>query len=108
MDGDEVGFGDQIGAMNGLGAKAQMRNGARPGFFRIVDKVTLGIIIGLFADDLDRVLIGADCAIGAQTPEDRPDCFGRFDIKGRIVIETGVAYIVENADGEVILGLGFA
>ena len=62
---NEVGFaiGDQVGSVDGLGTEAQVRNGNRAGFLRVVLKVTLGIIGGLITDDLDRVLVRADGAV---------------------------------------------
>ena len=73
--GDEIGVvvADQVRRMDGLGTKAQVRNGHGAGFLRVVDEVALGEIVGLFADDLDRVLVRAHCAISAQAEEHTAD-----------------------------------
>src|SRR5215467_11545959 len=64
MARDEVCFGDQIAGTNRLRTKAKMGNGHGPRLFRIVDKVTLGVVISVLANDFDGILIGADSAIG--------------------------------------------
>ena len=47
-----------------------------PDFFEVVDEVALGVVVGLFADDLDRVLVGADGAIRTEAEEDAAHGFG--------------------------------
>ena len=74
---------DQVGRADRFGAKAQVRDGHRAGFLRVVDEVTLGVIVGFFADDLDRVLVGADGAIRAQAEEDAAHGFGVIDAESR-------------------------
>src|SRR5215471_11641297 len=69
MDSDEVGALDQISALNRIESKAQVRHGHGPGLLRVVDEISLRVIWRFFADDLDRVLISADGAVGAQAPE---------------------------------------
>ena len=67
--GHKLSAGDQVRRADGLGAKAQVRDGDRAGFLRVVDEVTLGVVFGFFADDLDRVLVRANRAIRAQAEE---------------------------------------
>ena len=54
---------DEIRCADGFWSKAQVRHGHRAGFLRVVVEVALGEVVGLFADDLDRVLVRADCAV---------------------------------------------
>ena len=53
MDGNQVRFVNEIGAVDRVRPKTQMRNGERARLFGIIDKVALGIIVGLFADDFN-------------------------------------------------------
>ena len=90
--GDEAGGGDQIGRADRLGAEAQMGNRLGAGLVGIVDEIALRIQPGVFGDDLDAVLVGADRAVGAQAVEDRAGRFRRLDgeigIDGEAVCET--------------------
>ena len=54
---------DEIRRADGSRSKSQVRDGHSAGFLRVVLEVTLCKIIGLFTDDLDRVLVRAYCAI---------------------------------------------
>ncbi len=75
---DEVGRGDQIRRVNGPRTKAQMRGGQRAGLLGVIDEVALRVIGRLFADDLDRVLVRADRAVGTEAVEHRAHHIGRF------------------------------
>ncbi len=81
---------DQIRGVDRFGAEAQMRDGHRAGFLRVVDEVALCEVIGLFADDLDRVLVGAHRAVRAEAEEHAAHGLVGFDREGRIDIEAGV------------------
>ena len=102
--GDEVRLGDQVAGMDGLGSKAQVRDGHRAGLLGIVDEVALRVVGGLFADDFDGVLVGADRAIRAEAVEDGAHGAGLLGGEGGIVAQAGVGDIVVDADGEVVLG----
>ena len=99
--GDKIGVigANQIWSANGLGTKAQVRDGDRPGFLGIIHEVTLSIIIGFFADDFDGIFIGAHGAISAQAKEDAADGFRRFDREFRVIDQAGVVEIIQNTDG---------
>jgi hypothetical protein len=45
-------------------------DGDRAGLLRVVHEVALGEVVGLLADDLDGVLVGADRAVGTETEEE--------------------------------------
>ncbi len=102
-----VAFADEIRGANGLGAKAQMRNRHRAGFLGIVHKVALAKVAALFADDLDGVLVGAHRAVRAQAKEHAAHRLIPFDGEGRVIAQAGVADVVVNAHGEMVLGFGF-
>ena len=106
MAGGEIGLRNQIAGADRLGAEAQVRGGHRARFLRIVYEVPLGKVIGILADDLDRVLVGADGAVGAQAVKHAAHGLGIFGRELRIVIDRGMRHIVHDADGEVVLALG--
>ena len=84
--GDEIGGidRDQVWSLDRFGAEAQVRYGQSAGFLGVIIEVTLSIVVCLFTDDLDRVLIGANGAIrtqaensSAQSQDIRPRNLGR-------------------------------
>ena len=101
--GHEIGRRNQVARMDRLRPEAQVRSGHRAGLLRVVDEVALRVIVGLLADDLDRVLVGAHRAVGAQAVEQRAHRARLFGRKARIVGQAGVRHVVVDADGEVIL-----
>ena len=102
MAGDEVRFGDQIRRVNRSRSEAQVRHRRRAGLLRVVDEVSLRVERCLFADDLDRVLVGADGAVRAQPVEDRAHDLGVLGRKARVVVEAHPRDIVHDADREVV------
>jgi len=102
--GDEIGLAHQVGRADRPGAETEVGGGDGARFLRVVDEVGLDIVVGLFADDGNGVLVGPYCAVGSQTVEQgRIDRAG-FIGKGRIEVETGPADVVVYADYEMILG----
>ncbi len=67
--GDETGLGDQVRRLDRGRPEAQMRDGLRARFMRVVDEIPLGIQPGILGDDLHAVLVGADRAVRAQAEE---------------------------------------
>ena len=104
MAADEARLLDQIRRPNRPRAEAQMRDGDRAGLLRVVDEVALRERVRLLADDLDRVLVGADRAVGAQAEEDAARHVGGLEVELAIPLERRVADVVDDADGEVALG----
>ena len=70
MAADEIRLGDEVGGANRLRPEAQMRNRHRAGFLRVVNEIALREVVGVFADDFDRFLVGADRAVRAESVED--------------------------------------
>ncbi len=91
-----------------LRSKTQVRNRHRARFLGIVHKVTLGIIVGIFADYLDGVLIRANRAIGTQSIKQCPNNVVSLCGKIGIVIQTGLADVVTDANCKMIFQLVFA
>ena len=54
---------DEIRRADGFRSKAQVGDGHGAGLLRVIDEVALGKVIGLFADDLDRVLVRANGSV---------------------------------------------
>ena len=61
---------------------------------------------GVVADDLDRVLVGADRAIRAEAKEHRPYHLIGLDDEARVDLQTAVGHVIDDAHGEVVLGPG--
>jgi hypothetical protein len=83
--GHEGSMLDQVGRADRVGPEAQVRNGETTGLLGVVEEVALGVVVGLFADDLDRVLVGAHGAVGTHAVEQATDRFWIFRVEGRIV-----------------------
>ena len=103
--GHEVRLGDVIGGLDGGVAKAQVGNGQAAGLLGVIVKVALGVHVGVVADDLDGVLVGAHGAVGAQAPELTRGGAGRSGIGILGGVQRQMGHIVHNADGEALLGL---
>ena len=65
--GDEVGLVDVVAAADGLVAEAQVGDGHAAGLLGVILEVGLDVLVGVVADDLDGVLVGADGAVAAET-----------------------------------------
>ena len=105
MAGDEIGLRNQIAGVNRLRTEAQMRNRHRARFLGVVNEVALRVVVGVLADDLDGILVGAHRAVRAQAVEHRADHAVWLNGEFRIVIQAGVADVVIDADREMILRL---
>ena len=91
--------------MNGMLSEAQMRDRHGTRFFGVVDEVSLRIVLGLFANDFDRVLVCPHCSVRAQAPEDALHEIPLFESELRIIIQAGMCHIVVNADRKVVFRL---
>ena len=69
---------DQVRGLDWLGTKAQVRHRQSAGLLGIVVEIALGIVVGLFTDDLDGVFIGADRAVRTQAKEEAANGLGMF------------------------------
>ena len=102
--GHEIGPVDEVRRVNRPRAEAQVRNGDRAGLLRVVNEIPLGVVVGLFADDLNGILVRPHSAVRAQSVEDGTDRGRVLRGKARIVFQAGVRYVIDDADREVVLG----
>ena len=103
--GDEVGLVDVVRTLDGLVTEAQVADGHAAGLLGVVLEICLNIFIGVVADDLDGVLVCADGAVAAQTPELALDgAFCRGVGRG-LLLEGQMSHIVMDAEGELTLRL---
>ncbi len=100
--GNEVRAADEAGVPDGTGAEPEVAHGEGAGFLRVVDEVSLGIVVGGLTYDLDAVLVCAYGAVGAQSKEDRlvKSLFTQFELG---YLDAGVGYVVVDAHGEAVL-----
>ena len=103
MTGNEVRHRHIIGGADRFVSEPQMALGHTAGFFGIILKVCLCILVGVVSDDLDGVLVGADGTIGTKTPE----LAGQYGFSRSYDILTDGKrthrHIVINPHGEMIL-----
>ena len=102
--GDEVGAVDQIGALDRVVAEAQVADGDAAGLLGVIGEVGLRVLVGVVADDLDGVLVGADGAVRAQAVEHAADGALGGDVQRLAQRQAGLGHVVVDADGEVVLG----
>ena len=101
--GDEVRRGDEVGALDRFHAETQVRNGDAEGFLGVVGEVRLGIhVIAVLADDLDGVLVCADCSVAAETPEHAVRGAFRLGDDLFVNLEGGVGDVIVDTDGEAV------
>ena len=86
-------------------AEAQVGDGQAAGLLGVVVEVALGVHIGVVADDLDGVLVGAHGAVGAQAPELTGGGASGSGIGVLGGIQGQMGHVVLDADGEALLGL---
>ena len=103
--GDEVRLVDVVGGLDGRITEAQVRDGDTACLLGVVLEVRLDVFVGVVTDDLDGVLVGADGAVSAQTPELAGDGAGRRGIGRGLLLQRVVGDVIHDADGELCLGL---
>ena len=100
VTGDEVGARRSGRSSRSVAGEAQMRDRHRARLLRVVDEVALRVEVGVLADDLHRVLVGADGAVRAESVEHGPDgARDRWRTPGRPA-RLSVRDVVDDADGE--------
>ncbi len=96
----------EITGSNGARAETQMGDGHCSRFLRIIDEVALHELVGLFTDDLQRILVGTYRTIRTQPVEQALDDTLHVGIARTVVpLQAGMGNIVVYADGELILRL---
>lgn len=92
----------QISAENRLVAKAQMALRQAAGLHRVVREIRLRVLAADKADGRNRVLVRADRAVAAETPQLAAD-LARMRQLDLGVVERGMGNVIVDADGEVVL-----
>ena len=82
--------------------KSQVRDRHRSRLLRVVHEVTLRKIVRLLADDLDRVLVRADCAVRPEAHEHAAPHVLRLEVEIRIERQRAAADVVEDPDREPV------
>ncbi len=104
VDADHVGRLDQIGRADLIVAESQVRDGHSTGLLRVEHEVALDELVRAVPDDLDRVLVRTNSAVGAQAEEHRSDrCMRHGEV--RVGVQREVGDVVHDADGEAALRL---
>src|SRR5699024_5984920 len=104
--GHEVGLVDAVGGADGLVAEAQVADGHAAGLLGVVLEVGLDVLVGVVADDLGAVLVGAHGAVAAQAPELALHGALGSGVGGGLLLQGQAGHVVHDADGEAGLGLG--
>ena len=99
---NEIGFIHEIDGVDWLSAETKMRYGHGSGLAGVVREIALGIIRGVFPDNLDRVFVCSDRSISSQTVEEAAGSTVTHR-KSRIVIDGVIRDVVLNPDAEVVL-----
>ena len=103
--GDEIGLVDEIRRFDRLLSETEVRDRDAARLLRVIREVPLSVHVRFVADDLDGVLVCADGAVGAESPELAADRSGwsRDDLlRGR---KRRIGDVVHDADGEMVLRL---
>ena len=82
----------------GLIAEAQVADGDAAGLLGVILEVGLDVLVGMVADDLDGVLVGANGAVAAQTPELALDGAGRSNAGNGLLLQRQVGDVIHDAD----------
>ena len=97
----EVGLGTEVGAADQVRPEPQVRDGDRAGLLGVVDEVALGVVVGVAADDLDRVLVRADRPVGAETVEHALEHVFLRDPPGGVYVEACSGHVVVDSHREM-------
>ena len=103
--GNEVSLRDIIRGLDLAVAETEVGNGHAAGLLTVVLEVSLNILVGVVADDLDGVLVGSDGSVAAETPELAGDGALCGGIGSRLLLKGVTGDVVNDPDGEVSLRL---
>ena len=95
---------NQVRSLNRSLAKAQVGYSNTTGLFGIIEEVALCIHIGMVADNLNGVLVSANGAVGAQTPEFAGGGAFRNNLQVTASREGSIGNVVYDANGKVVFG----
>ena len=103
MAGHEIRLIDVVRGADGLVAEAQVADGDAARLLRIVLEVRLDILIGVVADNLGAVLVGAHGAVAAKAPELALLRALRSRVGRGLLLQREIGDVVCDADGEARL-----
>ena len=103
---DEVRVGAEVRAADRLVAEAEVGDREAARLLGVVLEVALRVVVGVGADDLDRVLVRADGAVRAEAVEHALVAALVGEDEGLVVVDRAAGDVVHDADGEVVLGRG--
>ena len=101
----EVSLVDEVCASDRGVAESQVGYGDTARLLGVVSKVCLSVFLGVVADNLDGVFIAAYGTVRAESVELAGDCALRSGVDFLLDIDGGIGNVVDDADGEVILGI---
>ncbi len=104
----KIRLGDKVGGFDRLLAEAQVADGQAAALFGIIGEVALCVKIGVVTDDLDGIFVGADSAVGAETPELAADGRLRRGVGSFGLQQRKIGNIIGDADGKAGLFTGFS
>ena len=81
MTGNEVCLVDEVCGLDRSLTETQVRNCNAAGLLGVVSEVCLRVHVGVVADDLDGVLVSANGAVRAKTPELAACCAFRSGVR---------------------------
>ena len=102
----KVCLGDIVRRANSVIAKAQVADGDTTGLLGIILEIRLNVLVGMVADDLDGVFVGANRTVASNAPELALDgSFGCGIGSIRIFGQRQVGNIVHNANRKLMTRL---
>ena len=104
--GNEVSLVNQVGGLNRVVGEAQVRRRHRAGLAAVIDEVALAVLAGVFGDNLNRVLVGADGTVCTQTEEDGADNVLALGVDAVVISQRLVGYVIVYTDGETVNRVG--
>ena len=102
MAGNEVSLVDIVGALYRVVAETKVGDGDTARLLRVILEVSLDVLIGVVADDLDGVLVGTYCTISSQTPEFTVCCSFRSCYDRSTCLKGKVSNIINDTDCEFL------
>ncbi len=101
----EISFIDIIRTLDGLIAETKMGDSDTACLLRVVLEICLNEFIGMVADNLDGILVCADCSVAAETPEFTFDSTLGRGVGSFFLLKRKERNVVVNSDCELLLGL---
>ena len=100
---DVVRLGDEVRGLDLVLSETQVGDGNAAGLLGVVGEVSLRVHVGVVADDLYGLLVGADRSVGTESPE--LAAYGAFRLGSYFLDrQRGHVDVVFDTDGELVLG----